>query len=168
METGEIHSDPDRGGELLIQTPGMFNRYHNNPEVTAASFMTDPSGSEWFKTGDFAQISSEHHGSFKILGRFSLDIIKKQGYKISAIELECSLTESPLVNEAGVIGVPHEEYDEEIVAFVVLSQDTKMSHSEVEKELDRYMRSLHSSYKIPRIYKFIDKLPRNTMGKIDK
>lgn len=61
-------------------------------------------------------------GSFKILGRLSLDIIKKQGYKISAIEIENRLIQHDSVRESAVIGVPSEEYGQEIVAFVVPKQ----------------------------------------------
>jgi acyl-CoA synthetase (AMP-forming)/AMP-acid ligase II len=70
----------------------MFDRYLDNPKATAESFYKDPSTSlNWFKTGDCAMRVSQHEGSYKILGRFSQDIIKKAGYKISALEIEFEL-----------------------------------------------------------------------------
>lgn len=67
-------------------------------------------------------VAKTDQGSFKILGRLSLDIIKKQGYKISAIEIENRLIQHDSVRESAVIGVPSEEYGQEIVAFVVPKQ----------------------------------------------
>lgn len=162
-DTNEIHEDFDREGELLLKSTSMFSRYYNNEEATAKSFKDG-----WFLTGDQAVRSSKHNGSYKILGRLSMDIIKKQAYKISALELEHSLTDHPDVNEVGVVGVPHEEFGEEIVAYVVLHKNSKLTASNASAELDRHMRNLHSSYKVPRVYKFLEKLPRNQMGKIDK
>ena len=98
----------------------MFNRYHNNPEETEATFIKDENGETWFKTGDCAIINSEN-GQYKILGRLSQDIIKKAGAKISAIELESVLLANEIVSECAIIGVPDEEYGEEIVAYIVLA-----------------------------------------------
>lgn len=121
LDSNELHEDFDKEGELLIRSNCMFSRYHNNEEITKNSFFTDGSGNEWFKTGDVALKSSEHDGAFRILGRLSQDIIKKQGFKISALELESSLSLHKSVNECAVIGVPNEEYGEEIVAFIALN-----------------------------------------------
>lgn len=68
-EKNSVHSDHDVEGELLIQSPCMFDRYHNNEEATEETFLHHE-GQRWFKTGDFASINSET-GSFKILGRLS-------------------------------------------------------------------------------------------------
>lgn len=71
-ETGLVHQDMDSEGELLIQSPTMFDRYLDAPEATDESFFSDKAtGQKWFKTGDCAIRSSEHDGSYKILGRFS-------------------------------------------------------------------------------------------------
>ena len=86
--------------------------------------------------------------SVQILGRLSMDIIKKQGYKISAIEIESRLMLNSIVRECAVIGVPDEVYGEEIVAFVALKPGGPGA-SEAEKVLDKYMREHMSSYKVP-------------------
>ena len=80
---GTITSDRDGECELLIKSPTMFDRYLNKPEVTAAEFHQG-----WFKTGDYVHYDGER---YRILGRLSQDIIKKAGYKISALEIESYL-----------------------------------------------------------------------------
>ena len=130
LDSNEVHHDMDKEGELLIKSPCMFDRYLNNEQATLESFHECNSSGKWFKTGDCALSSSEHDGAFRILGRLSQDIIKKQGYKISALELESTLSQHPIVKEAAVISVPHEEYDEEIVAYIVLKQSNQAGHSE--------------------------------------
>jgi len=96
--------------------------------------------------------SSEHSGAFKILGRLSQDIIKKAGYKISALELEQVLHKNNKVGQSAVFGVPCEEYGEEIVAKVVLKPGETSSSGEMES----YMKEQVSSYKIPRVWEFVD------------
>jgi len=105
---------------LLIKSTQAFDRYLDNDEATAASFVSDGEGAKWFKTGDCAVKNPDKNDSTRILGRLSQDIIKKQGYKISALELEDRLMQFSGVRECAVIGVPHEEYGEEIMAFVVM------------------------------------------------
>ena len=70
----------------------MFDRYLNRPDATAESFFIDQNGDKWFRTGDCAtktKISDSY--SYRIMGRLSQDIIKKGGYKISALEIESAL-----------------------------------------------------------------------------
>jgi len=76
----------DFQGELLIKSNSMFDRYLGRPEATNESFVSS-GGDRWFLTGDCAQRCSSS-GYYKILGRLSQDIIKKAGYKISALEIE--------------------------------------------------------------------------------
>jgi acyl-CoA synthetase (AMP-forming)/AMP-acid ligase II len=91
----------------------VFDRYLFKPEATAKEFTEDG----WFKTGDC--VIRTETGDFKILGRLSQDIIKKGGYKLSALEIEDRLLQHTSVAEVAVIGVPDEKYGEEICAFVV-------------------------------------------------
>ena len=103
----------------------MFDRYLDNPEATEETFM-DVDGEKWFKTGDVAIVPEESEGSHKIMGRLSQDIIKKSGYKLSALEIESVLFDHPIVSQSAVIGVPDEKFGEEIVAYIVL-RDLKMN-----------------------------------------
>jgi len=80
-------------GELLIRSESMFDRYLNKPEETEKSFL-EVEGRKWFRTGDSAQINPDT-GSYQILGRMSQDIIKRAGYKISALEIENVLLDNP-------------------------------------------------------------------------
>ena len=110
----------------------MFDRYLGKPEATAESFFTDKAGSKWFKTGDCVTIDDQ--GSYRIEGRLSQDIIKKGGYKISALEIEAVLLEHPQVKEVCVYGIPDEKYGEEITALVV-GNDNEVSGDELIKKL---------------------------------
>jgi len=136
LESGEIHKDHDKKGEILIRSTQCFDRYLNNEEATAASFTEGPDGQKWFKTGDYGRFVNEKDGSTQILGRISQDMIIKQGYNVSALELESNLMQVEAVQECAVIGVPHEKYGEEIVAFIVLKPGQNASA----KELEDYMR----------------------------
>ena len=78
--------ETDKQGELLIRSTSMFDRYLGKPQATAESFFTDSDGQKWFRTGDCVTV--DETGSYKIEGRLSQDIIKKAGYKISALEIE--------------------------------------------------------------------------------
>ena len=114
--------DTDKQGELLIRSKSMFDRYLGKPEATKESFFTDQSGNKWFKTGDCVTIDSK--GSYRIEGRLSQDIIKKGGYKISALEIEAVLLQHPDVKEVCVYGIPDERYGEEIAALAVGKDET--------------------------------------------
>jgi malonyl-CoA/methylmalonyl-CoA synthetase len=107
---------------------------------------------------------SNEHGYYKILGRLSQDIIKKSGYKLSALEIESRLLEHPDVAEACVLGVPHEKYGEEVACIIVPKDLSKTEH----KHLKEYCETHLSTYKVPKIWKMMKALPRNAMGKVSK
>eukprot|EP00349_Pseudokeronopsis_sp_Brazil_P005270 CAMPEP_0202974224 /NCGR_PEP_ID=MMETSP1396-20130829/58600_1 /ASSEMBLY_ACC=CAM_ASM_000872 /TAXON_ID= /ORGANISM="Pseudokeronopsis sp., Strain Brazil" /LENGTH=117 /DNA_ID=CAMNT_0049707683 /DNA_START=269 /DNA_END=622 /DNA_ORIENTATION=- len=94
----------------------MFSRYLNKPEATREVLSEDG----WYSTGDYGLFDKKVN-SYKILGRMSADIIKKGGYKLSALEIEGVLLKNPKVSEACVFGVNDEKYQEEIFAYVVPS-----------------------------------------------
>mmetsp|Transcript_19309 Transcript_19309/g.13868 ORF Transcript_19309/g.13868 Transcript_19309/m.13868 type:complete len:94 (+) Transcript_19309:1124-1405(+) len=91
----------------------MFDRYLDRSEATEKSFTTDG----WFLTGDY--VTRDEEGAYKIMGRLSQDIIKKSGYKLSALEIEGRLLQHKSVQEACVLGVPNDKYGEEVAAFIV-------------------------------------------------
>jgi len=95
---------------LLIKSEGMFSRYLNKPEATQKEFYQ-----EWYKTGDFVSVNKDT-GAYRILGRISQDIIKKAGYKISALDIESQILEmgSGKISEVCVLGIPDTKYGEEI------------------------------------------------------
>ncbi|WUD74981.1 acyl-CoA synthetase [Streptomyces sp. NBC_00510] len=142
-------------GELQLTGPTLFDGYLGRPEATAASYTEDG----WFRTGDIASI--EPDGMHRIVGRASTDLIKSGGYRIGAGEVENALLDHPAVREAAVVGVPHTDLGQEIVAYVV-------ADGVGERELIDFVAGHLSVHKRPRKVRFLTELPRNAMGKPQK
>jgi malonyl-CoA/methylmalonyl-CoA synthetase len=144
-----------QAGEIQVKGPNVFSEYWQRPQATQESFREDG----WFKTGDVAIIEE---GSYKILGRSSVDIIKSGGYKISALEIEEVLRTHSAIKDCSVVGIPNEEWGETVAAALVTSTAVNIN------ELNQWMRERMPSYRVPRNYKIVDELPRNAMGKVTK
>lgn len=144
-------------GELQVKAATLFDGYLGRPEATAASYAADG----WFRTGDMAVI--EPDGMHRIVGRASTDLIKSGGYRIGAGEVENALLDHPGVREAAVVGAPHEDLGQEIVAYVVADIDAVG-----ERALIDFVAGHLSVHKRPRRVIFLDALPRNAMGKPQK
>ncbi|MCQ8192416.1 acyl-CoA synthetase [Streptomyces rugosispiralis] len=142
-------------GELQLTGPTLFDGYLNRPEATAGSYTEDG----WFRTGDIAAVDPD--GFHRIVGRASTDMIKSGGYRIGAGEVENALLDHPAVREAAVVGAPHEDLGQEIVAYVV-------ADGIGERELIDFVASQLSVHKRPRKVRFLEALPRNAMGKPQK
>ncbi|MFG2196999.1 AMP-binding protein [Streptomyces sp. NPDC048639] len=142
-------------GELQVTGETLFTGYLGRPEATADSFTDDG----WFRTGDIAAV--EPDGFHRIVGRASTDLIKSGGYRIGAGEVENALLDHPAVQEAAVVGSPHEDLGQQIVAYVVADGIT-------ERELTDHVAAHLSVHKRPRRVVFLDALPRNAMGKPQK
>ncbi|MFF4158481.1 acyl-CoA synthetase [Streptomyces sp. NPDC001678] len=151
VETGEEGGI----GELEVSSPTLFAGYLGRPEATAAAYTADG----WFRTGDIAAI--EEDGTHRIVGRASTDLIKSGGYRIGAGEVENALLDHPAVREAAVVGLPHDDLGQEIVAYVVADGID-------EKALIDFVAGHLSVHKRPRRIRFMDALPRNAMGKPQK
>ena len=134
----------------------MFLEYWGKPEETRKAFTADG----WFQTGD---IDVYEQGSYRILGRNSVDIIKSGGYKISALEIEEVLRTHPQVKDCGVVGIPDLEWGEVIGAGVVPMDATL----ELEP-LREWLKAQLPAYKTPRQYLLLEELPRNVLGKVTK
>jgi malonyl-CoA/methylmalonyl-CoA synthetase len=148
--------DAGTPGEIQVQGPNVFLEYWNKQQETRESF----TGDGWFKTGDIALYEN---GSYRILGRNSVDIIKSGGYKISALEIEEVLRTHPNIHDCGVVGIPDEEWGELVAAcLVVAGEEPDLV------ELDNWIREKLPSYKVPRKYLIRSDLPRNVMGKVTK
>ncbi|MER8161406.1 acyl-CoA synthetase [Streptomyces sp. NPDC094472] len=142
-------------GELQLTGPTLFDGYLNRPEATAGSYTEDG----WFRTGDIAALDPD--GFHRIVGRASTDMIKSGGYRIGAGEVENALLDHPAVREAAVVGAPHEDLGQEIVAYVV-------ADGIGEQELIDFVATQLSVHKRPRKVRFLEALPRNAMGKPQK
>lgn len=148
--------NPGTPGEIQVKGPNVFKEYWNRPDATQDTFTEDG----WFKTGDIAQYEA---GSFRILGRNSVDIIKSGGYKISALEIEEVLRKHPAIQDCGVVGVPDLEWGE-IVAAGLVTNDQELDYT----ELKNWLKERLPGYKVPRKYINLEDLPRNVMGKVTK
>ena len=92
------------------------------------------------------------------------DLIISGGFNIYPKEIEAALDDLAGVLETAVIGVPHPDFGETGVAFVVAETDVDLSHNDLAGE----MREKLAKFKLPRAYKIVPELPRNTMGKVQK
>ncbi|GAA0494120.1 acyl-CoA synthetase [Streptomyces stramineus] len=142
-------------GELEVSGPTLFSGYLSRPEATAEAHTADG----WFRTGDIATVGAD--GMHRIVGRASTDLIKSGGYRVGAGEVENALLDHPAVREAAVVGAPHEDLGQEIVAYVVADGVS-------ERALIDFVAGHLSVHKRPRRVRFLEALPRNAMGKPQK
>lgn len=154
-EKGQIVSE-STPGEIQVKGPNVFSEYWGKPTETAKAFTADG----WFLTGDIAVLES---GSYRILGRNSVDIIKSGGYKISALEIEEVLRTHPMVKDCAVIGIPDDEWGE-VVAAGIVSGNEPLNVEEIRNWLKGQM----PAYKLPRQFMELEELPRNVLGKVTK
>ena len=142
-------------GELQVRGPGVFLEYWRRPAETREAF-----DDGWFRTGDVAAIED---GSYRLLGRRSVDIIKTGGYKVSALEIEETLREHPAVADCAVIGEADAEWGERVTALVELKHECSLELD----QLQSWIKLRLAPYKIPRALR-CGPLPRNAMGKVIK
>ncbi len=141
-------------GELLVRGPNVFPGYWRNEEATARAFRDG-----WLLTGDVAERDGE--GNYRIRGRLK-DMIVSGGENIYPAEIEAVLHEHPAVADAAVVGIPDERWGEACVAFVVLGGRA------TEDELREHCRAHLARFKVPKSFRVVDELPRNSMGKVQK
>jgi malonyl-CoA/methylmalonyl-CoA synthetase len=143
-------------GELEVRGASVFLEYWRRPEETSAAFRDG-----WFRTGDVAVVEE---GSYRLLGRTSVDIIKTGGYKVSALEIEEVLRMHPAIAECAVVGVSDEDWGECVSAAVELRDGATLSLG----DLQQWAKPQLAPYKIPRALQHVSALPRNAMGKVVK
>jgi len=144
-------------GAVEVRGPQLFSGYLDLPDATAASRTADG----WFRTGDIGRWTED--GLLALVGRQATDLIKSGGYKIGAGEIENALLEHPAVAEVAVVGVPDADLGERIVAHVVPAGEAPEP-----KVLVDHVASLIAPHKRPREIRYVDSLPRNAMGKVQK
>jgi malonyl-CoA/methylmalonyl-CoA synthetase len=149
-----ISAKIDDTGELWIKGPNVFSGYWKREDATRAAF-----DDGWFKTGDVAERSDD--GYYTLCGRRS-DLIISGGFNIYPREIEEFLTEQPEIAEAAVVAETDRVRGEVPVAYIVV-------HSQIDgAELETRCREKLASFKIPRRFEVIEKLPRNALGKVQK
>ena len=158
-----VHDDkghPVRSGEIggiQVTGPNVFKGYWRMPEKTADEFTTDL----WFKTGDVGTIDAD--GYVTIVGR-SKDLVISGGYNVYPAEIEGFINEMPGVAESAVIGVPHADFGEAVVAVVVAKAGASLDAD----ALIAALKSKIANFKVPKQLFVVDELPRNAMGKVQK
>ena len=143
-------------GEIVFRGNVIMEGYYNDPEATKKVM-----GDGWFHTGDAAVMHPD--GYVEIRDRIK-DVIISGGENISSVEVEGVLLRHPSVQEAAIVGLPHEKWGEAPHAFVVL----KPGETATEKELIEHTRSRLAHFKAPHGVTFVHELPKTATGKIQK
>ena len=144
-------------GGIEVKGPNVFSGYWKMPEKTADEFTTDL----WFKTGDVGRVDSD--GFVTIVGR-SKDLIISGGYNVYPAEIEGFINELPGVAESAVVGVPHADFGEAVVAVVVARPGAQLDGAALAAALKVKI----AGFKVPKRVLVVAELPRNTMGKVQK
>ena len=144
-------------GEVQIKGPNIMKGYWNMPDATAKAI--DPDG--WFSSGDMGTVDAD--GYYSIVDR-KKEMILRGGYNVYPREVEEVLYEIPAVAEAAVVGIPHDDLGEEIVAVVSF----KEGQSATTDEIQAYTKEQVAAYKYPRHIVVLNQLPKGPTGKILK
>jgi malonyl-CoA/methylmalonyl-CoA synthetase len=155
-ETGRLLGR-DEIGVIEVSGPNVFEGYWRNPEKTAAEFRADGT----FITGDLGKIDPQ--GYVHILGR-AKDLIITGGLNVYPKEVEAEIDALPGIVESAVVGVPHEDFGEAIVAIVVRAQGAALDETAILAALEPRL----AKFKLPKRVILVADLPRNAMGKVQK
>ncbi len=144
-------------GEIQVRGPNVFKGYWGMPDRTAQEFTADG----YFRTGDQGLFADD--GYLNILGR-NKDMIITGGLNVYPKEVELALDELDGIIESAVIGVPHADFGEGVVAIIV----PETSQEPAESDIIATLRDRLANFKLPKRVILVDELPRNTMGKVQK
>ncbi len=151
---------PVRSGEIggiEVKGPNVFKGYWRMPEKTAEEFSADL----FFKTGDVGRVDAD--GYVTIVGR-SKDLIISGGYNVYPAEIEGLINDMPGVAESAVVGVPHPDFGEAVVAVIVPKPGAALDADGIVAALKASI----ANFKVPKAAFVVPELPRNTMGKVQK
>jgi malonyl-CoA/methylmalonyl-CoA synthetase len=155
-ETGK-HFGVDEIGMLEVKGPNVFKGYWRMPEKTASEFRADG----FFITGDLGKI--DERGYVHIVGR-GKDLVITGGFNVYPKEVEDEIDAMPGVIESAVIGLAHADFGEGVTAVVVRDKAATIDEKSVLAALEDRL----AKFKQPKRVLFVDDLPRNTMGKVQK
>ncbi|MDE2363800.1 MAG: malonyl-CoA synthase [Hyphomicrobiales bacterium] len=158
-------ADPETGAHLAqgeigmieVKGPNVFKGYWRMPDKTKAEFRADG----YFITGDLGMI--DRRGYTHIVGR-GKDLVITGGFNVYPKEIETEIDGMPGVIESAVIGVPHPDFGEGVTAVVVRAKGAGISETDISAALEGKL----AKFKQPKKIFFVDDLPRNTMGKVQK
>jgi long-chain acyl-CoA synthetase len=152
----DVELPPGEVGEVVVQGPAVMLGYWQREDATRETLRGG-----WLHTGDLGRMDEQ--GYLYLLDR-AKDLIITGGSNVYAVEVEAVLVEHPDVRDVAVVGVPDRTWGELVTAVVV----TDRPADELEPELVAHCTVALGSYKRPRLYRFVDALPRNATGKILK
>jgi long-chain acyl-CoA synthetase len=144
-------------GELAIRGPNVMRGYYKNEAATRAAFTPDG----WLRTGDLGHRDAD--GFFFVTGRLK-ELIIKGGENIAPREIDEALLAHPAVLEAAAVGIPDRHYGQEIMACVVLRDGVPCT----EDMLREFCTEKLGRYKTPKVFRFVDELPRGPSGKVQR
>jgi acyl-CoA synthetase (AMP-forming)/AMP-acid ligase II len=147
---------PGEVGEVLLRLPGHQREYYRDPEATARTWEGG-----WLHTGDLGRLDED--GFLYIVGR-KKDVIIRGGNNVHAVDVEAAILEHPSVQEAAVVGIPHEVLGEDVAAAVVPAPGATLDPEALREHLAKRL----ADYKVPRRIVVLDALPRNATGKVLK
>ncbi|NGP08840.1 acyl-CoA synthetase [Rhodococcus sp. 14C212] len=161
VETRVVDADgndvPDgESGEVLYRSPQLCLGYWDNPEATAEAFRDG-----WFHSGDL--VTRDAEGYITVVDRIK-DVINTGGILVASREVEDALYTHEAVAEVAVIGTPDEKWIEAVTAVVVLRDGADID----ERELIDHVKQRLAPFKVPKLVRFVDTLPRNQSGKLLK
>lgn len=161
VETRVVDADgndvPDgESGEVLYRSPQLCLGYWENPEATAEAFRDG-----WFHSGDL--VTRDAEGYITVVDRIK-DVINTGGILVASREVEDALYTHEAVAEVAVIGTPDEKWIEAVTAVVVLRDGADVD----ERELIDHVKQRLAPFKVPKLVRFVDTLPRNQSGKLLK
>ena len=152
----EVPHDGTTTGEIVVRGNVVMEGYYNDPEATARAFAGGV-----FHTGDAAVVHPD--GYVEIRDRIK-DVIISGGENISSVEVEGILLRHPSVQEVAVVGMPDERWGEAPHAFVIVAAGTSVT----EAELRSFARDSMAHFKVPKVFHFVEELPKTATGKIQK
>ncbi|GAA5909877.1 acyl--CoA ligase [Sporobolomyces salmoneus] len=160
---------PNQSGELLLSAPSIMLGYHNKPEATAETLVTDEKGDIWLRTGDIGHYDDD--GCCFITDRLK-SLIKVKGLQVAPADLEASLLTSPLVEDVAVTGVYAEEEVTEFPRAFIVPVDKNClrpgrQSDQLAQQLRKFIEGKHAHYKwIRGGFVFIEAVPKSPSGKI--
>lgn len=160
-DNGQVLTGLEQIGNVQVRGPNVFAEYWRMPEKTREEFTEDG----WFRTGDLGKWTdvSAPQPYLSIVGR-GKDLIISGGYNVYPKEIELLIDTFEGVNESAVIGVPHKDFGETVIAVVVPQQGVSLD----KEALQSLLKNNLANYKQPKQIHIVDSLPRNTMGKVQK
>lgn len=143
-------------GEIVVKSPYMMAGYLNRPDLTAQTIKNG-----WLHTGDIGKMDED--GYIYLMDR-KKDMIISGGMNIYSSEVEHVIHKHPGVDQVAVIGIPHDDWGEQVMALIIPNAEQPPTEEDIFQYCDRYL----AKYKRPKKIKFVDEFPLTPYGKVDK